>query len=35
MMHEYYGKEFQMKYSYWANYYHAIEFPFKRVFCPL
>lgn len=35
MMHEYYSKELQIKYSYLDNYYHAVEFPFKSVFCPL
>lgn len=34
MMPEYYGEEYQMKCPYLDNYYHAIVFPFKRVFCP-
>lgn len=35
IMHLYYSKEHQMKFLYSDVKYHAIVFPFKRVFCPL
>lgn len=33
MMHVYYSKEYQMKFFYLDDKYHAIVFPFKKVFC--